>query len=220
MRILCETIPNTNTIFVFTQQQRFRAPTMYEPRSTSWASVVFNELASFQLIATSPILDWFVLIAYQDFDWSLSSACKALLSEPRLFFSSRLPIVTATSIAAYLSWVVLQACLYIFVPGPLHQAPRTPGGRRLYYRLNGFRAWVLTVALAVCASFAGLVDPAIIAKHWTTAVATATVYSFALIGVFYVKARVAPDDEGDTLLTGKFSFSLFPLPNNVVLFSH
>jgi 7-dehydrocholesterol reductase len=186
---------------------------MYEPKATSWASVVGNEMLSLQLIASSPILDWFVAVSYDDFDSSLASASKALLAEPVSFFTSRLPAITATSIAAYLSWVVFQACLYVFVPGRLHQAPRTPGGRRLFYRLNGLRAWALTVALAAAASFASLVDPALIAKHWTTMLATATVYSFALIAVFYVKARVAPDDKGDTLLTGKFSLLLRPTWN-------
>jgi 7-dehydrocholesterol reductase len=178
---------------------------MYEPKATSWASVLLNEFVSFQLIVTSPLLDWFVLIAYQDFDSSLASAGNALLSEPLSFFSSRLPAVTTTSIAAYLAWVVFQAVLYVLVPGPLHQAPRTPGGRRLLYRLNGFRAWVLTVAVAAGACFAGLIDPAIIAKHWETALTAAMLYSCALIGIFYVKARVGPDNVGDTLLTGKFS---------------
>lgn len=178
---------------------------MYEPRATGWAIVIFNELASFQLIVTSPLLDWFVCIAYDDFDSSLLSASEAFLSEPLSFFTSRLPTVTAISIAAYLGWVVFQALLYIFVPGPLHQAPRTPGGRRLFYRLNGFRAWVLTLTIAAYACYAGFIDPTLLAKHWTTFLATAMVYSSALIGIFYIKARVAPDDKGDTLLTGKFS---------------
>jgi 7-dehydrocholesterol reductase len=178
---------------------------MYEPKATGWASVVVNEFVSLQLIASSPLVDWFVSISYDDFDSSLYSASEALLSEPFSFFTSRLPTVTATSIAAYLAWVVFQALLYVFVPGPLHQAPRTPGGRRLLYRLNGFRAWALTLALAACVCYAGLVDPALIAKHWTATLATAVLYSSALIGIFWVKARVAPDDKGDTLLTGKFS---------------
>ncbi|KAK3294105.1 7-dehydrocholesterol reductase [Chaetomium fimeti] len=182
---------------------------MYEPKATSWTSVVVNEFVSLQLVATSPILDWFVSISYDDFDSSLSSAAKAFLSEPISFFTSRLPTVTATAVAAYLSWVVFQACLYVFVPGPLHQAPRTPGGRRLLYRLNGFSAWAVTVALAAYASYAGFVDPAVIAKHWTTTIATAMVYSFALIGIFYIKARVVPDNKGDTLLTGHFWYDLF-----------
>lgn len=181
---------------------------MYEPRATGLVSVIINELVSFQLIATCPLLDWFVCIVYDDFDSSLLSASEALLSEPLTFFTSRLPTVTATSMAAYLGWVVFQAVLYVFVPGPLHQAPRTPGGRRLFYRLNGFRAWVLTLALAAYASYAGFLDPTLIAKYWTTLLATALVYSSAVIGVFYIKARVAPDDRGDTLLTGKFSFPL------------
>lgn len=180
---------------------------MYEPKSTGWASVVTNELVSFQLITTSPIFDWFVLIAFQDFDASLSASCEAFLSEPRSFFTSRLPVVTFTSIAAYLSWVAIQAVLYVFVPGPLHQAPRTPGGRRLLYRLNGFHAWILTLALAAVASFTGFVDPSILARHWATALATAAMYSSVLIGVFQIKARVAPDNEGDTVLTGKLYLS-------------
>lgn len=181
---------------------------MYEPKATSWASIVVNEFVSLQLMVTSPLLDWFVSIAYDDFDSSLSSASKALLSEPLSFFTSRLPTVTTTSIAAYLAWVAFQAFLYVFVPGPLHQAPRTPGGRRLFYRLNGFRAWLLTLALAACASFAGLVDPSLLAKHWTTMIATAVVYSSALIGIFYIKARVTPDNKDETLLSGKSPFFL------------
>ncbi len=45
----------------------FCSPVTYEPKSSTWASVIVNELLSFQLIAGSPMLDWFVLIAYQDF---------------------------------------------------------------------------------------------------------------------------------------------------------
>ncbi|KAL2196336.1 7-dehydrocholesterol reductase [Corynascus similis CBS 632.67] len=182
---------------------------MYEPRATSRTGVVVNELMSFQLIATSPILDWFVMIVHQDFDWSLSVASRAVLSKRLSFFSSRLLPVTTTSVAAYLSWVIFQAILYVFVPGRLHQAPRTPGGRRLIYKLNGLNAWLLTVILAAWASYAGLVNPAVLASSWPTALATATLYSFTLIAVFFVKARVAPDDKGDTMITGHFWYDLF-----------
>ncbi|KAK4250716.1 ergosterol biosynthesis ERG4/ERG24 family-domain-containing protein [Corynascus novoguineensis] len=129
---------------------------MYEPRATSHAGVVVNELMSFQLIATSPILDWFVMIVHQDFDWWLSAASRAFLPKPLSFFSSRLLPVTTTSVAAYLSWVIFQAILYHFVPGRLHQAPRMPGGRRLIYKLNGLNAWLLTVILGAWVSYAGL----------------------------------------------------------------
>lgn len=190
---------------------------MYEPKATSRASIIVNEFVSLQLIVTSPLLDWFVSIAYDDFDSSLSSASEALLSEPLSFFTSRLPTVTATSIAAYLAWVAFQAFLYVFVPGPLHQAPRTPGGRRLFYRLNGFRAWLLTLAVAACASFAGLVDPSLLAKHWTTMLATAMVYSSALIGIFYIKARVTPDNKDETLVSGKSPFFLGSRPGTSTL---
>ncbi|KAL2162748.1 hypothetical protein VTH06DRAFT_6584 [Thermothelomyces fergusii] len=185
---------------------------MYEPRAQGRAGIAANELASFLLITTSPLVDWFVLVAHYDFDWSLSAAARALLEAgPRSFFSSYLPIVTLTpaSVAAYLSWVAFQAALYVLVPGRLHRAPLTPGGRRLLYRLNGFRAWILTVLLAVSASYFGLVDPTLLAKHWASALATAALFASALIAVFSVKARVAPDDKGDTLITGHFWYDLF-----------
>ena len=175
---------------------------MYEPKATGWASV-FNEVISFSLITTTPIFLLFYLTAGQDFDASLSSTAAALLSEGPSFFSSRWPSPTVAAITGYLVWVLVQAILYSFTPAPLHRAPRTPGGRRLLYRLNGLRAWALTVAAASAAAFYGVVDPAVIAKNWVALFATVNLYVLALVGVFYVKARTCPDDPGDTWLTGK-----------------
>jgi hypothetical protein len=36
---------------------------MYEPKATSWTSVLTHGFLSLQLIVASPLLDWFVLIA-------------------------------------------------------------------------------------------------------------------------------------------------------------
>jgi 7-dehydrocholesterol reductase len=174
---------------------------MYEPKATGWAGVL-NEVVSFLLITTSPILLWFYLIAWQDFDASLSSAATALLSEGSSFLSSRWPSPTVATTAGYILWVLVQATLYTCIPAPLHRAPRTPGGRRLLYRLNGLRAWALTVAAASAAAYYGLFDPAVIAKNWVALFATVNLYAFALVGVFHIKARTSPDHPGDTWLTG------------------
>lgn len=176
---------------------------MYEPKATGGISLVVNEAISFVLVTTSPLLLCFYLVAYQDFNASLSSAAAALISEGFHFFLSRLPSATFSSIAAYLGWVLFQAALYIFIPAPQHRGPRTPGGRRLLYRLNGLRAWALTIAAAAAAAYIGLVDPAVIAKNWASLFAAANLYCFGLIAVFYLKARTSPDDKGDTFLTGK-----------------
>jgi len=182
---------------------RKKESTMYEPKATGRTSIVLNEAISFSLITTSPILLWFYLIAYQYFDASLSSAVASFLSEGVFFFSSRLPYPTVVSTTAYLAWVLFQAALYIFIPARLHRAPRTPGGRQLLYKLNGLRAWALTVLAAATIAYYRLIDPMFIADNLTGLFATANLYCIVLIGVFYVKARTRPDNEGDTLLTGK-----------------
>lgn len=176
---------------------------MYEPKLTSWTGVFFNEIASFILVATSPLLLIFYFVAYEDFNSSLTAAGLNLVSEGPWSFFSRCPLPTTTSIAIYLLWVAFQAALYVILPGRLYQAPRTPGGRRLLYRLNGTNAWVLTVLIAVAASYYELVDPAFIAKNWGSLFAAANVYSCVLVFIFQIKARVSPDNEGDTMLNGE-----------------
>lgn len=176
---------------------------MYEPKITSRAASVCNELISFVLITTSPLLLWLYLVAYQDFEASLSSTIAAILHGKFEFITSRLPFVTGQSIATYSGWVLLQAILYAWLPGPDHLAPRTPGGRRLVYKLNGLRAWLLTVVGFTLVSYYGFIDPAFIAKNWASLWATANFYCFALIAVFFIKARTSPDNKGDTLITGK-----------------
>ncbi|PHH87713.1 hypothetical protein CDD83_8503 [Cordyceps sp. RAO-2017] len=177
---------------------------MYEPRVTGRTKVLLNEALSMALITGSPILLLFYWITYNFFDASLSASGAALLHEgAATFFLSRLPWPTISSLKGYGFWVVSQALLYHFLPGALHLAPRTPGGRRLLYRLNGLLAWFLTVAVAAAASYFGTLDPTVIAKQWGEGLATANVYALTLVGVFYVKARVRPDEPGDTLFTGE-----------------
>ncbi|KAF3924653.1 hypothetical protein AA313_de0204267 [Arthrobotrys entomopaga] len=183
---------------------------MYEPKTKSRLEVIFNEAASFILITTCPLLLVFYWISYQYFDLSLLSTARSLISSnPVSFFTSRLPLPSTFTIVAYLSWVIFQAALYILLPGPIHLGPRTPGGRLLPYKLNGLLAWAVTVAVAVIAVYLGLVDPAIIAKEWGAFLATANAYSWMIIFVFAVKARLKPDNEGDTLLTGHFWYDIF-----------
>lgn len=176
---------------------------MYEPGTKGKADVVLNEAISFTLITTSPLFCFFCYIAYSDFDSSLVDATVELLSHgPVAFFSHHLPRVSSKAIAYYLLWVLFQAVLYRFLPGPLHFGPRTCGGRRLPYKLNGLFAWIVTVSAASAISYGGFADPALIAKHWGELVVAATMYSAFMIFIFYIKARTWPDNQGETLLTG------------------
>lgn len=168
--------------------------------------MLFNEIASFFLVTGSPLFLAFYQIAYQDFDASLELAARSLVEEgPVSFFAGRTPRPTASTIAVYLGYVSWQAVLYKFLPGPLHAAPRTVGGRRLLYRLNGLATWAVTILVAAACSYLSLIDPTYIANNWGPLLATANLYSMALIAVFWLKARIAPDLESETFLTGKIS---------------
>ncbi|EGY15911.1 7-dehydrocholesterol reductase [Verticillium dahliae VdLs.17] len=182
---------------------------MYEPTSTKWTDVYLNEAISLLLITTCPLFLLFYWITYQDFGVSISSSAEALISDGILNFLARCPRPTVASTTAYAAWVLSQAALYHALPGPLHRGPRTPGGRQLLYRLNGFYAWMLTIGFAAVATFGRLIDPTYIARHWGDLLATANVYCAALIVIFYVKARLKPDNAGETLLTGHFWYDLF-----------
>ncbi|KJZ74771.1 hypothetical protein HIM_05888 [Hirsutella minnesotensis 3608] len=181
---------------------------MYEPTATDRASIVLDEALSFGIIVGSPLfLFLFYWITYHDFGASLTSAARALVSEGlHTFFVTRLPYPTIASTVGYALWVLSQAALYHYLPGRLHRAPRTPGGRRLLYKLNGLRAWMLTVGAAAAASYWALPDPTFIARHWGGLLATANLYCIALIVVFYIKARAKPDTH---LAAGHFWYDLF-----------
>ncbi|PPJ54466.1 hypothetical protein CBER1_06941 [Cercospora berteroae] len=172
--------------------------------------MLLNEIASFFLVTGSPLFLAFYQIAYQNFDASLELAARSLMEEgPVSFFAGRTPRPTASTAAIYLGYVGWQAVLYKFLPGPLHAAPRTVGGRRLLYRLNGLSAWAATVLVAATCSYLSLIDPAYIANNWGPLLATANLYSGALIAIFWLKARISPDLESETFVTGYFWYDLF-----------
>ncbi|CZT18430.1 related to c-14 sterol reductase ERG-3 [Ramularia collo-cygni] len=54
-----------------------------------------------------------------------------------------------------------------------------------------------------------LIDPVFIARNWGEFLATANLYSLALIAVFWIKARTIPDSREETIITGKFWYDLF-----------
>ncbi|KAL3254415.1 hypothetical protein ABHI18_008949 [Aspergillus niger] len=151
----------------------------------------FLQLVSFIFCVTTPMTVIFYCIAYRDFHTSLT------------------PRPTLEAITGYAAWFIIQAILYIALPGPTVFGPPTPGGRRLRYKLNGLAAWIVTVALAISGSFAGILRPASLAEAWGGLVAVTNIFSFIIIILFQIKARVAPDNKHETYLTGSFWYDLF-----------
>ncbi|EJP67630.1 7-dehydrocholesterol reductase [Beauveria bassiana ARSEF 2860] len=183
---------------------------MYVHDNFSRSRLLLRELGCFILLVLCPVFVLFYWNTYNSFDASLAAAVLALVTErPLQFFLSRCPGPTTSSTYAYAGWLLLQAALYVYLPGPVAFTPRTPAGRRMPHTLNGFYAWICTMVLMATVVYVGSIDPAFIALNWAALLVTASAWSFLVIAVFQVKARLWPDDVGDTLLTGEIYMTAF-----------
>ncbi|KAB8298696.1 hypothetical protein EYC80_000871 [Monilinia laxa] len=109
----------------------------------------------------------------------------------------------------YGTWLVFQAALYQFLPSKLSYGQLTPAGHLLGYRTNGLSAWIVTHALFLISSYCGLLDPAILAKHWQALLISVNVYGFLLSGFAYLKAQMSPSHEGDRKFSGSILYDMY-----------
>lgn len=182
---------------------------MYIRQNLGRSRLLLQEITCLFLLLLCPTFLWFYWISYEFFDSSLVAGALALWSEkPVAFFLSRPPRLEANSFYFYGSWLAFQAVLFVSVPGPTAFGPRTPGGKRHSYQLNGLTAWILTIFVAASGAYFGFIDPSYIAVHWDSLLVAASAWCFFLVGVFHIKAHLFPDTIGDTLITGKSVQSL------------
>jgi 7-dehydrocholesterol reductase len=103
----------------------------------------------------------------------------------------------------YGAWIVFQITLYQFLPSKLSTGQLTPAGNLLNYRTNGLLAWIITHFLFVTLAASGLLDPAIIVRHWEPLLVTANITGFLLTGLVYAKAHLSPTHEKDRKFSGE-----------------
>ncbi|KAJ5752789.1 hypothetical protein N7520_009706 [Penicillium odoratum] len=127
----------------------------------------FTGAACAVAIAVCPTLTIFWWITLQYYDAGLSSAVVSLKAEGLVgFLRQNFPKTSLKACVAYGGWVIFQTILYVTLPGKKCTGQLTPAGNLLAYKTNGLLAWTMTVFLAACVCAAGLVDPAVVAKHW------------------------------------------------------
>lgn len=200
---------NNDCIFMHPPQYFINVFDMYVRHNISLRRLLLQEITCLFLLLLCPAFLWFYWISYNSFGASLVAAASALWSEtPYKFFLSRLPRCERDAFYVYFAWVAFQGLLFVCLPGPSVPGPRTPGGIRHVYKLNGLTAWILTILLAVSGSLFGFIKPSYIATHWDSLLVAASFWCFLLICAFQVKAHLFPDNASDTLITGKYS----PLP--------
>lgn len=167
-------------------------------------------LGSLCLVALCPI--WLISnwIALEYYGGSLRATAQAFLKlGPSEYIARHAPEPTFKATVGYLAWISFQALLYGHLPGPDSKGQMTPAGNLLTYTTNGMLAWVITHLLYVATSLAGILDPAIIAKHWEGLLVAVNVYGLALALFAQVKAYVAPSHPDDRKFSGSHIFDYF-----------
>jgi hypothetical protein len=133
------------------------------------------------------------------------------LAVPGPDFWRAIPAPTARSVLIFGGWVLFQALLQIYAPGPTVEGAPLSDGRRLRYRLNGWWSWWLTwLALGAVVGAAGarggpdaaVAAAAAVADELGPLMTTANLFTAALCVYLYVRGRRHPDD-GSARVAGR-----------------
>lgn len=163
-----------------------------------------HSLGCTAIMTLCPVLVITLWIALSSFGGSLSGAMEVMGQIGIVNFLYQYgPRPNLKTSIAYGAWILFQAALYQFLPSKLSTGQLTPAGHLLKYRTNGLLAWFVTHALFAAFALAGLLDPAILAKHWEPLLVATNVFGFILSGVAYGKARLSPTHEGDRKFSGE-----------------
>lgn len=140
------------------------------------------------IILLCPTLVIFIWIALEHHQGSIFTSIAALWQYGFFGFVEKFaPVATWNATLGYATWLLFQATLYTFLPGHLSSGQLTPAGHLLKYNTNGLLAWAVTHIAAVALALAGLVDPALLAKHWPGLLVAVNVCGFVLSKASYSK---------------------------------
>ena len=162
-----------------------------------------NSIGALCLVVACPSLmvtNWVILEYYQG---SVMAMTRSLgddgIASLLMYYFPR-PTLSATF--GYMAWLLLQAFLYLYLPGPNCYGQRTPGGNLLQYITNGFTAWIVTHLMFLAGTVLGLIDPAVVARHWEGLLVIANVYGFTMAVFAQVKGYWNPSYAKDRKLSG------------------
>lgn len=165
------------------------------------------------ILVLCPLLVIFLWNALEEFDGSLFASLSApWLESPVPFVARFAPDFSVKACTGYAVWLLFQALLYTYLPCKISVGQVTPAGNLLKYQTNGLYAWVITHVLAVAAVTAGILNPAILAKHWGGLLVAANIYGFLISALSYIKAIVAPTHPRDRKFSGQDILSDLDVP--------
>ncbi|KAK5166306.1 uncharacterized protein LTR77_008567 [Saxophila tyrrhenica] len=162
------------------------------------------------LVFVAPTWMYINWLALEHYDASLLEAGRALfLQGPVQLMKHHFPQPTFAAFVGYAAWLGLQTALYGLLPGKHCFGQRTPGGHLLEYTANGLLAWAVTHGLYLAAAVTGMLDPAIMAKHWQGLFVAANLYGVVLAVLAQVKGYWCPSYPADRKMSGSWIFDFW-----------
>lgn len=121
------------------------------------------------------------------------------------FLRSVVPTVDA--VLVYLGWLVLQAGLFILLPGRVVEGLPLEDGSRLRYKLNGLLAMLVTLAILGLLQGSGLFSLSWIQDNFGALLSVITIFSFAFAWFVHWWGRRRPG--GPSVVTGNIVIDYF-----------
>lgn len=115
---------------------------------------------------------------------------------------------TWVPVTIVIGWIILQALLYVFVPGRNVQGELTPDGRIPMYRINGLECWVITHVLFVAGVFIYGTDVATAFVYYQIPIfLTTNIYGFVVSALMVIRAyREGPKPGIDRVFSSSFAY--------------
>lgn len=132
---------------------------------------------------------------------AITKTAGSILTGPIQFFTgeflTNLPRPTFKAFSIYFGWIVSQALLSVYFPGPTAFGQQTPAGHLLEYRVNGLRVWFFSYAILLTGAYFGVYKLSILYDNWGSLLVWFNLFGFALTLFVYIKALLFsthPDD--------------------------
>lgn len=148
------------------------------------------------LMVISPPAVQFVWVTCYYHDGNISSA---LFTNPLTLFS-QFPSPSVTAGSLVVSFLIVQLCLLLLIPGPVFTAIPTPMGNRPTYRLNGVACFIITHSGLLLASRYGLIQYSMLYDHFGSVLAFLNWNALVMTVLLYFRGIYFPtnSDSGTT----------------------
>ena len=174
-------------------------------RASWWAAT-----ASSMMVIACPLWVFWNWAGLEYFDGSYLAEIESLKHHGlKIFLERYLPRPSGEAARGCFAWLLFQAALYQWLPGPLSQGQMTPAGHKLEYKTNGLLAWLVTHIIAAALVSLDVVKATVIADHWEGIVVAINVYGIVLSFLCLVKGYLAPSYAGDCKYSGSFIADYF-----------